>query len=192
MPLIPDHLRRRRQDELDARRTRGEPTWEPLDGEPARAYQWFLAFLQERDFERTARRLGVTVTQLHDASQRWCWAERMRDFQRHLAQRLVEVSEYELAETLAVAVELVRRTMLDSNAPAQVRLRAAELALRYSALGRTPARASPDASATELADDPLAMQILAVQQTALERLRNQKNPEESDGTITMLRTAETA
>lgn len=186
MPFIPDHVRRRRQDELDARRARGEPTWEPLEGEPARAYEWFLAFLQERDFERAARRLGASVTQLHDASQRWFWSERMRDFQRHLAQHLVETSEYELAETLSIAVELVKRTMLDASAPVQARLKAAELALRYSALGRVPAQSQP--AREEPATDSITASVQRIQQLALERL--QEPVESDDGTLTLLRTAD--
>lgn len=177
MAGIPEHLKRRRSEELAARRARGEPTWEPLTGEPQRTYQWFLVFLQRRDFQRAAQELGVSVTALHAASSRWGWAERLRDFQRSLAQQLAEQSEYELSECLSMAVAYLKQTLANPDAPATARLRAAELALRYSSLGRTPT------VRVEMSEpqDALASAMTEIQRLALERLRQQTPADANTG-----------
>lgn len=180
MPKDAPHLQQRRRDELDARRQRGEPLWEPLDGEPPRTYQWFLRFLQTRDFDAVAGEFGVSLQAVYDASARWHWRERMLAFQQHLARALMEQTEYELAELLSISVAYLREALLDTEQPAPVRLRAAETVLRYT-LGR---RAEPARVQVEVqpAADPLEQTIREINALALERLR-QRTPVDADDTL---------
>lgn len=138
MPKIdPPVLRQGTLAELEARRASGEPSWEPLIGEPPRTYAMFLGFLKRRDFEQVARAFEVSKQAVYDASHRWYWRERMRDYHRYLARQLVEHAEYEIAEGMNFALSYLKRTLLNASTPQALRVRCAEILLRYSPLGRS-------------------------------------------------------
>lgn len=146
MPKIDPILRQGTLAELETRHASGEPSWEPLIGEPPRTYAMFLESLGRRDFEQVARAFEVSEQAVYDASHRWFWRERMRDYNRYLARQQVEHAEYEIAEGMNFALSYLKQTLLNSSAPQALRVRCAEILLRYSPLGRPPnGRADRDA-----------------------------------------------
>jgi predicted DNA-binding protein YlxM (UPF0122 family) len=136
MPKVPVVLREGTLAEIAERRVQKLPTWEQLLGETQHAYTMFLNFLATRDYDAVAKQHGVSKQAVYDIAHRWCWNERLQDYNRYLVRLLTEQIERDLAESMHIALSYLRRELMNEQAAPSHRLRCAEIILRYSILGR--------------------------------------------------------
>jgi len=157
---------------LRERGQRGEPIWERLDGEPIRAYEAFLVYLQTRSIKQVAERFGIRENNVRTWRAKYGWDIRTEFYLRNQHAESIARTLHLAVTAAPLAVRRMIDTLRSEDAEWRQWLECARDILRIAGVYQPQAmrvqveqESSPKDALTEL--------IQEIQQRAREHLAQQ-------------------